>query len=356
VAARIPLTDALDLGPAVWEQLLSQSGTGSPFMTWAWHRAWVEAASKDERDSCQAVVLRSSIGEVEVLFPFRLGRARFRRAPITEVSWAIADLGCPDHLEILASPDANLDVLVDALEDIPWAVLRLSNVAEAALNIERFNVACARRGWTVQRNLLYRCPFVQLPGSWEAYLSSFSSHGRSAIGRKERKLFREHDVVLTDYGEERLEEGLHHFQGLHALNWGRTGGVFTDPAMRRLHHSFAASLAERGQLWLVTLDLDGTPAAAWYGFSLGDTVYHYQSGRDPRWERDRVGTVLMGLMIRRAIERGYRKVDFLRGEEPYKAEWTQTSRPCYEVVVIRPGWRGMVPRALDWVARRRRSE
>jgi CelD/BcsL family acetyltransferase involved in cellulose biosynthesis len=194
---------------------------------------------------------------------------------------------------------------------------------------------------------------VELPGSWEAYLSSFSSHGRAAIRRKERKLYREHDVVLTDYGQGRLEEGLHHFQDLHALHWGSKGGVFADPAMRRLHRSFAASLAERGQLWLVTLDLDGTPTAAWYGFSLGDTVYHYQSGRDPRWDRDRVGTVLMGLMIRRAIERGYRRVDFLRGEEPYKAEWTQTSRPCYEVVVIRPGWRGMVPRALDWIARRR---
>jgi CelD/BcsL family acetyltransferase involved in cellulose biosynthesis len=50
-----------------------------------------------------------------------------------------------------------------------------------------------------------------------------------------------------------------------------------------------------------------------------------------------VGTVLVGLMIRRAIERGYRRFDFLRGEEPHKWHWTRTARPCSEVVVFRPG-------------------
>src|SRR5437016_215149 len=95
--------------------------------------------------------------------------------------------------------------------------------------------------------------------------------------------------------------------------------------------------------------------AARAGFALGDTVYPYQSGRDPRWERGRVGTVLMSLMIRRAIERGYRRLDFLRGEEAYKAEWTETARPCYEVVVFRAGWRGAVLRGFDWIARRVRG-
>jgi CelD/BcsL family acetyltransferase involved in cellulose biosynthesis len=99
------------------------------------------------------------------------------------------------------------------------------------------------------------------------------------------------------------------------------------------------------------LDLDGVPAASWYGFSLGDTVYHYQCGRDPRWEQARVGSVLMGFIIRRVIERGYRRLDFLRGEEPYKTEWTQTARRCSEVVVFRTGWRGAAFRGLDRIQR-----
>jgi CelD/BcsL family acetyltransferase involved in cellulose biosynthesis len=291
---------------------------------------------------------------VEGLFPFRVHRDRLWGVPVTGGGWAFGDLGCPDHLELLAAPDADLDALVGALENVPWVVIKLGNVAEAAINVERFCAACERRGWAVRRRLLRVCPYLELPGTWEAYLSGLSSHGRGAVRRMERKLYREHDVALKEYGKERLDEGLQHLQVLHALRW-KGGGAFRDPIMQRLHHRFAASLADGGQLWLFTLDVDGAPAAAWYGFSLGDTVYFYQSGRDPRWERERVGTVLVGLMIRRAIERGYRRFDFLRGEEPYKSHWTRTARPCYEVVVFRAGWRGMALRGLDWIARKLRG-
>jgi CelD/BcsL family acetyltransferase involved in cellulose biosynthesis len=349
-AARVPLARALDLGPEAWDQLLTQSGAGSPFLTWAWYRACAAAVPTEDVDSCQAVVLRSATGDLEALFPFRVQRDRFWGVPVTEVGWAFGDLGCPDHLELLASPEADLDALPRVIESLPWVAIRLGNVAEAAINVERFCAACERRGWTVRRRSLGRCLYLELPGSWEAYLSNLSSHGRHAIRRKERKLSREHEVVLTDYGQGRLEEGLHHLERLHALRWSG-GGSFRDPAMQGLHRRFAAALADRGQLWLVTLDLDGVPAAAWYGFSLGDTVYHYQSGRDPRWEQDRVGSVLMGFMIRRAIERGYRRLDFLRGEEPYKLEWTQTARRCTEVVVFRDGWRGAALRGLDRIQR-----
>jgi CelD/BcsL family acetyltransferase involved in cellulose biosynthesis len=322
-ALRVPLAEALDLGLDVWDRLLTGLGSANPFLSMAWYQACAAAVPAPHVDSSQAIVLRSTGGDVEGVFPFRVQRDPFWGVPVTTVDWAFGDLGCPDHLEFLASPAADLDALAEKLDDLPWVVIRLGNVAETAPNVERFCAACERRGWAVRRRLIGRCPYLDLPESWEAYLSSLSAHGRHAVRRKERKLFREHQAVLTDYVPERLDEGWRHLQRLHGLRWGG-GGAFRDAAWGRLNKHFAASLAERGQVWLVTLDLDGTPAAAWYGFALGDTVYHYQNGRDPRWERDRVGSVLMGLMIRRAIERSYKKLDFLRGNEPYKAEWTQT--------------------------------
>ena len=347
--ARVPLADALNLGPDVWDQLRTRSGTGSPFLTWEWHRACADALPAGEADACQAVVLRGSAGDVEAIVPFRVQRQRFWAVPVTSLGWAFEDLGAPDHLDLLASPDADMAALTDAIAGDPWTVMRLGNVAEAAGNVERFCAECERRGWTVRRRPLGRCPYLDLTESWEEYLSNLSSHGRQAIRRKERKLRREHDVVLTDYGPGRVDEGLHHLLRLHTMRWGG-GGAFHDPTMQRLHREFAASLADRDRLWLVTLDVDGAPAAAWYGFTLGGTVYHYQNGRDPRWERERVGTVLMGLMIRRAIKHGYRHMDLLRGEEPYKAEWTQAARRNHEVVVFRAGARGAALRWLDRLA------
>src|SRR6266478_6954570 len=84
--------------------------------------------------------------------------------------------------------------------------------------------------------------------------------------------------------------------------------------------------------------------------SRGTTRSTSPRGRDPRWDRESVGLVLMGAMIRRAIERGYRRFDFLRGEDPYKRHWTATERVTEEITIVRRGWRGRWLRALDAAA------
>jgi len=56
------------------------------------------------------------------------------------------------------------------------------------------------------------------------------------------------------------------------------------------------------------------------------------------------------MMIRRAIDGGFRRFDFLRGDEPYKMSWTRSWRACYEVALIKPGPRGTMLRWLDWAA------
>src|SRR5881392_795783 len=131
-AARVPLAHALDLGPEAWDQLLTRSGLSNPFLTWAWYRACAVAVPAAEVDSCHAVVLRGATGDLEAVFPFRANGDRFWSVPVPGVVWAFGDLGCPDHLDLLASPEADLDALVGALETVPWVVIRLANVAEQA--------------------------------------------------------------------------------------------------------------------------------------------------------------------------------------------------------------------------------
>ncbi len=56
-------------------------------------------------------------------------------------------------------------------------------------------------------------------------------------------------------------------------------------------------------------------------------------------------------MIRRAIERGYKRFDFLRGDEAYKRQWTASEGVTQELVAFRPSWRGQWLRSVDWAAR-----
>jgi len=350
--ACVPLPEALAHGSLAWDRLLEHSPRASPFAGWAWHGAWVSAAPPEEVHASQAVLLRGAAGALEAVVPVAVRWVRFRRSRVRALTWAIGDLGCPDHLDVPALPDADLAAVVPALTSLDWDVMVLGNLAPDAPNAARLAAALLRLGCAIRREALWSCPYLELPSSWEEYLASLSPTRRQTLRRKERNLQRDHAVSVTDYGAERLDEGWRRLVTLHEQRWGGTGS-FSDPRVERLHRCFARELGRRGQLWLTTLDVDGEPAAGWYGFANHETVYFYQSGRDPRWEDQSVGVLLMATMIRRAIERGYRWFDFLRGDEAYKLEWTPSQRVTGELVAFRPTWRGRWLRALDLAGRLR---
>jgi CelD/BcsL family acetyltransferase involved in cellulose biosynthesis len=321
-------------------------------MRWAWHQAWAEAAPPEDVRTSFAVQLQDPEGSVQGILPLTIRPLPFRRREVRALTWATRDVGCPDHLDIPASATADLDGAVPVLEALPWDVVVLSGLAEEATNVSRLGAAFLRHGCTVHHAPIDACPYLDLPASWDAYLGSLSATRRQTIRRKERKAMRDHSAVVTDYAPDRLEEGWHHLVALHEERWAGAGSL-GDPQLGRLLRRFSSALAARGELWLTTLDLDGAPAAAWLGFACGDTVFFYQGGRDPRWEASSVGLVLMAQMIRRAIESGYRRFDFLRGREEYKRSWTSLERPVGEVVIFRRGWRGIGLRGLDWAGRAR---
>lgn len=352
---RIPLSEALALGPEAWEPLEASASSPSPFMSWAWHRAWTDAAPTAEVAASEALLLRGVDGALQAILPIRSHRVPFHRVPIRALTWATGDMGCPDHLDVLALTGSSMLEFADSLGACSWDALILSNLAPGAETTASLCEALAARGYEIRRQQLWVCPYLDLPADWDRYLDTLTATRRQTVRRKERQLARQHAFTVTDYTGDRIEQGLTHLFSLHARRWDT--GALADPSIQRLHRRFGAELASRGNLWLSTLDVAGEPVAAWYGWSWRDTVYFYQSGRDPSWERHSVGLVLMATMIRRAIQRGYRRFDFLRGADSYKRQWTATERSSEEITVFRPGLGGRVLRMLDalsaWRSRRR---
>ena len=95
------------------------------------------------------------------------------------------------------------------------------------------------------------------------------------------------------------------------------------------------------------MELDGTPAAAEYHLADSAATYAYQGGVDPDRLDEEPGRLSTILCLRHAIEEGHRQLDFLRGDEPYKAHWRATPRATYDYRVIpnRPACAAARPRA-----------
>jgi CelD/BcsL family acetyltransferase involved in cellulose biosynthesis len=341
----LPFDVALQLGAESWEH--TARCTGSPFQTREWQLAW-SAAARDARADAFVLARRDERGAMHEILPLARRPRRIGAARAIALTWASDDIGCPDHLEIPAANDQIVDEIAEQLVRLDWDVLSLRNLREDAPRAARLAARFAEMGLNVRVGAREPCPTLTLPASWEEYLAKQSSTRRQTTRRKERKLTREHEIVIRDYDASSIDDGWKVLGALHSERWG--GATAFTPGVAEMHRQFAKSLAARNALWLTALELDGVAVAAWYGFAEGDTVFFFQGGRSLDHEQESVGQVLMGMMIRRAIERGFRRFDFLRGDEPYKASWTSEQRSTWEMVVTRPGARGTWLRAHQSVA------
>ena len=71
--------------------------------------------------------------------------------------------------------------------------------------------------------------------------------------------------------------------------------------------------------------------AAWYGLRFGGADWYYQLGRDPAFDRESVGFVLLAHTIREAVADGMGEYRFGRGGESYKYRFA-TDDPGLETI------------------------
>lgn len=180
-------------------------------------------------------------------------------------------------------------------------------------------------------------PFIDLGGEdWEAYLASRSRNLRSQVRRKSKAIDRDFEAVYRLADGETLEADLAALVELHERRWegrGESGALAERPV--RFHRAFAPEALRQGWLRLWVLELDGKPAAAWYGWRLRDRYSYYQAGFDPGYEKQSLGLVLLGRTIRAATEESAPVYDMLRGDEEYKLRFVTGERRIHTLALAR---------------------
>ena len=175
-------------------------------------------------------------------------------------------------------------------------------------------------------------------GSWEDYLASRSRNMRSQLGRRRRRLEREHEVAVRRSDEATLDADLAAFFDLHHGRWeGRGGSGALDQRSMAFHSDFARAALSRGWLRLWVMDVDGSPAAAWYGWRIGDRYAYYLAGFDEAYGSLSIGTLLLANTIEGAIEEGAATYDLLRGSEEYKSRYATGEREIGDLIVSSRG-------------------
>jgi CelD/BcsL family acetyltransferase involved in cellulose biosynthesis len=89
------------------------------------------------------------------------------------------------------------------------------------------------------------------------------------------------------------------------------------------------------------------PIAAQYTFKYNRKVLCYLQGFDPAYSEYSVGNLIIMFLLRECIIEGFNEYDLMRGDEAYKARWTDKCVRNYEVRFVR---KDFLSRFYNWVS------
>jgi CelD/BcsL family acetyltransferase involved in cellulose biosynthesis len=253
-----------------------------------------------------------------------------------------------DYATVLAAPAdvaAVCDAVVEALaaeepsrrDVVDLRRLRSGDPAADALAAS-FEWVAPRACWFVTREQEDVCPVLTLPAGadFEEFLGTLDKKERHEIRRKLRRAESAGEVLL-ERSSNPLGD-LDSFVELHQKRWGAEG-LFPESEGGAASRLFFARLFEdcapSGLVDLSFLSVSGRRISAGVTFDDGTSVYYYNAGVEPDARELSPGVVMVALYIQRAIEQGRSRIDFMRGNEPYKYEWGAADEPIERLLVQR---------------------
>jgi CelD/BcsL family acetyltransferase involved in cellulose biosynthesis len=319
-----------------WETLAKQGA--NVFGTWTWCDCWRRhLAPKAELD---VSLIRGPDHRPLALLPLYTARK------FPQLLLRFMGAGPSDELGPICAP---------ADREVAEVALR-SHVEQAIGNRGVFVAEHFRSGHALSEpdGRLLRAvasPVLPVRGrSFDEYLAGRSRNFREQVRRRERKLAAAHRLSyrLCD-DPERIDADMRTLISLHQARWGRGGSAAFAGARTEFHLDFARRALQAGWLRLWMLELDGRPAAAWYGLRFANVETFYQSGRDPALDHLGVGFVLLCHTIRSAFGDGVDEYRFGVGDEPYKGRFSE-GEVRLETVAISAGAAGtLTARAIRYL-------
>ena len=325
-----------------WTELFQELPQPYVFLSFEWMFTWWKHWGKERHLAIIAV--RDPQGGMVALAPLSIERRSASELGARRLSFLADRYVGSDYLGILVRPgweEAAVEAIVSTvwLHRREWDYIELSDAEDGPL----LAAMCARLeaiGMRARKTPASVCRFIRLPNSFDAYLASISINLRSNYRRRWRVLQRAGPaevVLLSDVLS--LERHFPELLRLHRMRFEQRGleSAFTRSGVPAFHAEALRALAGRGWARLLLLRASGQTVAALYGFSAGSTFQFYQCGMHHEFLHMGVGQLMIGSSIQEAIRTGHAEYDFLRGEEPYKAQWAVDVRRTATVTLF--DWR-----------------
>ena len=316
---------------AEWQRMASLHGSSLPFSQWEWLDAWWREYRRDlplVSDSLSIRTVRTVSGELVGIAPLMLTR---RPSTCWFALRALDFLGGRYLTElrgILCDPaweeEVHRALLAHLAEHrgewdwVNWCGLRAGSPAERVVTV--------RPGIRVVEER--HSHVLALPSSWNEFKATRSRNVKEALRKCYNSLHRDGHTFALEVAAspDEMPGALDRFYTLHRARAAQRTGphhvdAFSAASARRFLTDLCVRLAPGGGVRFFELRIGAEIVASRIAVVMGDSLYFYSSGYDPRWAPYSVMTTTLAEAIKWAIGAGFRSVNLSTGADKAKTRW-----------------------------------
>jgi CelD/BcsL family acetyltransferase involved in cellulose biosynthesis len=327
---------------AIWRELSAHSGVSTAFQSWDFAVEWLNqfvigragSATGRFRVLVACEVRTGIIGIAPLFEEHSLGQSRFGTTlqpfgrshsmeTLTDEPMAIFRQG---H-EQLATRLLMARIAVDS-RDKGWDIAVVYG-SRSNRTPDRASLAVSKWLDSIEVTRQRELPMtLALPTSWRSFESRLSKSMRDNLAYYPRRLKREVGSWQIQTARSPAEVAmatedlirLHRKRSESKVGLSHRNHLPSDRETLFLRGWFQR-LARRGEISIVCLKVGGTTLAAQAFVEAGRCLSVYYSGYDERWRQYSPLTIITAEVIRRAIARGFERVEFPPGESAWKSRW-----------------------------------
>jgi CelD/BcsL family acetyltransferase involved in cellulose biosynthesis len=315
-----------------WNDTVARAAVPHPFLRHEWLRTWWECFG----EGCVLNVLIARAGRrIQAIAPFLSESAHMYGVPIRRLRLWHNDQTPRADIILADGADDSYRAIWKHLLDrrAQWDVVQLGQLPAESKTRAGLSGLAAADGFASGVWQSGSSPYVAVSGTWDAYEAGLTPKFRQNIRNRLARVrkFGEPGLELVDRtsGATAIDAACDEAVRLEAAAWKRTAGtaICSDSAVDRLYRLFARRAAARGWLRLLFLRVGGRRIAASYSLCYHGRLFIFKTGYDPEYEKCSPFKLLAYFVLRDAFNAGLTEVDFLGDPEPWKLEWTPTTRP-----------------------------
>jgi CelD/BcsL family acetyltransferase involved in cellulose biosynthesis len=314
---------------AEWNDAARRARVPHPFLSHEWVRTWWDAFSTPTTRLYVQVVRAN--GRVTAIAPFVRDTAVMYGIPARRVRFIHNDHTPRTDMIIAGDAEASYQAIWRALrtDREGWDVLLLGQLERDSKTHQAFRELAAAERLRTGTWRSNDSPYLPITGTWDAYLNSLPAKFRSNLRNRLSRLTKIGSVsfeILTD--RQSIEAAAEEAWRLESSGWKREAGtaIASDASVQRFYTTLIERGTNAGWLQLLFLTVGDRRIATSYGARFDNRLFLFKTGYDPAFATGAPFKILTSLAIQDACARGLSEVDFLGDAEPWKLEWTSTSR------------------------------